>query len=1184
MAAGSIIVDLLLRTGSFSTDTDRAAKDLAKLKKEAYDTGVKIGDSFKSIAGALGLTLGVAGFVAMVKGAIDAADHLNDLSKKTGIAVETLGGIGFAAGQAGGDLESVTQAAGKLNKSLAEAAAGNELAGQAFKLLGINVKDALGNTKSADTALVELADKFAQFEDGPEKAALALRIFGKAGADIIPLLDDGGAALQENIEYFKRYSGVTTETAQAADQFNDTLGKINLISGAFANTLAADLLPALQFIADEFLKVKENGTVFHGVAQGLIVVFQTLAVVGSDTAFVIQQVGGAIGALVAAQAQLLTGGPQGVINIFKEYNAQADEARKKLDAFQARVMALGQPQPEAFESGFTETKPKKAKAPRLPDTGSASKAEEELKKRLEGQIKLIQEFARQQSDAYQFANKFVDEAYAQGLTSLQDNIDAQKRLRDAGLAAQVAALDEEIKARKAALPKLTGTNRIDEENKIKEAVEKRATAVQKASQEDILAAQKSVASLKQIKDGYNDLRAKVLELSGDTAGAAAIRNDKAIEDARKLITEAGGDPKLGDQYADLLGKTTQLSKVQRDYNLLLEDARNTEDRILLDAQANGDSELDTLKKVGAARAKSLEQLGALADKAAELAKTLGTPEAVQFADQLANAFKKASLEVDPLLSKLRDAAHEAGQSIAGAFEDAVIEGRSLRETLQGLAKDLGRLVFRKLITEPMAKSITDALSGTGQSGGILGNLLGIGKNSGTTTKAATSTAAGAAAEAKILTTGDFTRTDHDTTPVGLPAGAGTPTASLDQATTAAAASFTALQVDGIEPTITALQRFQEALGKTASAPGPVDSGETPPAPAISGLTADAFTGADQGTTAFSGEQSIADLFKDADSAQADAARSTTKLSTTTDAAAADILRLAQAAGQGGNALGLLPGIIQLIQAMTAASGASSAGGAGGGGGGLLGWLGGLFGGGSGGAAAGASAAGTGLEGMSAESLAFFFHDGGVVGKDLPKAPGARKTAAGMEVLPALRPNERRALLSVGDEVITRDDPRNVANEGLQLIKAFDGKASDLKGLVVGGDTPQATAARMANGIQAPGLTAGGPLKPNERRAVLEVGEEVLPKDDPRHRDNAGVAMLAEKRFHDGGVVGRAVSGVYSKGAPPAAWDRSAQRDDRAAMRPIQINQTFPPGTNRATTDQAAASAGAAVRKANSRIR
>ena len=252
MSAGSIVVDLLLKTGSFSTDAQRSAKDLEKLKKQAHETGVALGNSLKDLAAAAGVTLTFAGIGALVKGAIDAADHLNDLSKKTGIAVDTLGGMGFAAGLAGGDLNSVAAAAGKLNKSLAEAAAGNKDAAEAFQVLGIAVKDAGGATRKTDEVLADIADRFAEYEDGPEKAALALKIFGKAGADIIPLLDDGGKALRENIEYYQRFAGVTAEVAAQADQFNDTLAKSSLIAGAFGRQLASDLLPALQAVADEF--------------------------------------------------------------------------------------------------------------------------------------------------------------------------------------------------------------------------------------------------------------------------------------------------------------------------------------------------------------------------------------------------------------------------------------------------------------------------------------------------------------------------------------------------------------------------------------------------------------------------------------------------------------------------------------------------------------------------------------------------------------------------------------------------------------------------------------------------------------------------------------------------------------------------------------------------------------------
>ena len=67
-------------------------------------TGLAIGVAF---------TAGISALGYMVKSSIDAADHLNDLSQKTGVAVETLGGIGFAASQAGSSLDNVAGAIGK---------------------------------------------------------------------------------------------------------------------------------------------------------------------------------------------------------------------------------------------------------------------------------------------------------------------------------------------------------------------------------------------------------------------------------------------------------------------------------------------------------------------------------------------------------------------------------------------------------------------------------------------------------------------------------------------------------------------------------------------------------------------------------------------------------------------------------------------------------------------------------------------------------------------------------------------------------------------------------------------------------------------------------------------------------------------------------------------------------------
>ncbi len=233
--------------------------------------------SAAKLAGALGGALAIGGLIQLTKGAIDAADELAKLSQRTGIAVETLGGLGFAAQMAGGSMEGISSAADKLNKSLAEAASGQKSSKEAFDAMGISAVDAAGKTKTVDVAMAEIADKFASYADGPEKVALAQRALGKSGAEQIALLNAGGKALLENIDYYRRYAGVTTEVAKQSEVFNDTLSKIGLLSGSLGTTIAASLLPSLQAVADALLRSKEEGDGFASVGSNVKLAFDVIA-------------------------------------------------------------------------------------------------------------------------------------------------------------------------------------------------------------------------------------------------------------------------------------------------------------------------------------------------------------------------------------------------------------------------------------------------------------------------------------------------------------------------------------------------------------------------------------------------------------------------------------------------------------------------------------------------------------------------------------------------------------------------------------------------------------------------------------------------------------------------------------------------------------------------------------------
>lgn len=208
---------------------------------------------FKSLKGAVagfGAAIAgsaiVGGLTAVVKKSIDAGDELFNLQAKTGIAAKALIGLGNAAKLADVDQGTLAKGLTKLSVNLVKAAEGNDGLAQKFKALGVSIKDANGQVVPADRALKQIADRFADMPDGAQKAAAAVALFGKSGADLIPLLNEGAAAM-EKFTY-----KVGEDFAARSDLFNDTITEFGIKTQGFGLELTDALLPALQSILEVF--------------------------------------------------------------------------------------------------------------------------------------------------------------------------------------------------------------------------------------------------------------------------------------------------------------------------------------------------------------------------------------------------------------------------------------------------------------------------------------------------------------------------------------------------------------------------------------------------------------------------------------------------------------------------------------------------------------------------------------------------------------------------------------------------------------------------------------------------------------------------------------------------------------------------------------------------------------------
>lgn len=239
MAAGSIIIDLLMKTGSFETDTKRAEKRLKEFEKSAAKMG--------KIVAAAGVAVG-ASMIYIAKRTIDSMDAMAKLAQSAGVSVEALSSLGYAADLSGLSTEQLGSNIGRLTKGMADASQGIGEAKKAFDTLGMNG----GSIASADEALLQIADKFAAMPDGALKTALAMQLFGRAGMQMIPFLNQGAAG----IEKMQRESDLlgktlTTAGAQSAERFKDNLTRLAAVGQGLANQLVTGLLPALEDITGQ---------------------------------------------------------------------------------------------------------------------------------------------------------------------------------------------------------------------------------------------------------------------------------------------------------------------------------------------------------------------------------------------------------------------------------------------------------------------------------------------------------------------------------------------------------------------------------------------------------------------------------------------------------------------------------------------------------------------------------------------------------------------------------------------------------------------------------------------------------------------------------------------------------------------------------------------------------------------
>lgn len=330
---------------TISADTSDLKQGLNEATNATSRAASDITDQVKNIAGAFGAYLSADLFLGFVKGSIDAAAQIGKLSQQTGIAVESLSALNYAANLNGASIQDLDGALKGLANKMMEATTGSGEAADVFKALGISVADASGNLRSSESVLMDMADAFAGMEDGAGKAALSQKLMEDAGVALIPVLNQGSEGIKALGEEAASLGVILDKEAAAqAGAFNQNLTRLQATTTALGQTIGVALAPTLNQIAKEFLTALRGADDLKGGADTLRSALSGLYATGVGVATVFNMAGVSLGGAAAAITAALNGDFAQARSIMGMLGDDLDEvAQKAADSIRRVAEATGAP-------------------------------------------------------------------------------------------------------------------------------------------------------------------------------------------------------------------------------------------------------------------------------------------------------------------------------------------------------------------------------------------------------------------------------------------------------------------------------------------------------------------------------------------------------------------------------------------------------------------------------------------------------------------------------------------------------------------------------------------------------------------------------------------------------------------------------------------------------------------------
>lgn len=656
-------------------------------------------DTARSVNGVLanlGVAVSVAGLTAMVKSAIDTGDALDEMSQRVGISVETLSVWKPAAEQSGVSGESFEKGLRKLSTTMLEAATGSEDAARGFSAVGVEFKNQDGTLRATDQVLLDLAERFKAMPDGAEKTALAVQLFGRSGAELIPFLNQGRDGI-DALAAEMRALGVqmSSETAAQAGHFNDALDKLKLATTSIGNQIIASLLPALNDMAGGLVESAKHGGTLRAILDGVVLVLKTLALGAATVGKAFVALGEAMGAGVAAAVEALKGNTEGAKAIIADLKGNLVQRLDELASFRD---SLFDPKPIEVKAPKIQADPEllqRLTDKAAPDTTGAQTTL--MKAQLDAEFTLLKDgLTREQT--------LLTAALEDRLISARGYYAQKTAIEQREVDAQIARKQSELaRSQQITTTGKTENDRLRAKAEVAKAEADLITLNNRRADIEQANARKAAQAERELTDALEQAREALAQITGTATDAdrqAAIERSYRDLKARLLAENDAQGVSLVDRLIDVKAAQANLSALEAQWRQVTERMRNAQEAIQTQQQAGLLTESQARTQIVALQQQSATEMERLLPTMQQAAQAIG-PDAVIRVQAWRNELERTRLVVDemaPLWNRI-------GESFGGALNGMITGAQTWRAAMSTLFQQVADAFLQQIVIQPFQQWI-----------------------------------------------------------------------------------------------------------------------------------------------------------------------------------------------------------------------------------------------------------------------------------------------------------------------------------------------------------------------------------------------------------------------------------------------------------------------------------------------